>query len=463
MTFTQIEFLVFLVVVVTLTWGLRRFRPRAAKLFLLIASYYFYAYWDYRFCGLLILSTTIDYIAGKQIAASTNRSAARAWLMLSLGCNLGLLAFFKYAALVIESALNLVVGQSPTVLDEGWWQSIVLPVGISFFTFQTLSYTIDVYRGMPPCRSLARFALYVAFFPQLVAGPIVRASEFLPQLAVAPEWSRGRFHGGLGQLIRGAFKKIILADRLAEMSDVIFAGPDLYSGGTLAIGVLAYTAQIYYDFSGYTDMAIGTAKLLGYRFPVNFRHPYVATNIAEFWHRWHITLSRFLRDYLYIPLGGSRGGRWRTRRNLLLTMALGGLWHGAAWTFLAWGVYHGGLLIVHRWWTGVGRLPRPIAGAITLLAVAAGWVLFRAESFADAGTIYARILTGASGIEWFPPLPLLALAMAMIDHVGYRTRLRRWWRMPAGSWVTPVLVTLALWTLVVCPPRDFRPFVYFQF
>ncbi len=329
-------------------------------------------------------------------------------MIVSLTINLGVLAFFKYCNFFIESAASVLesIGLSSSTLP------IILPVGISFYTFQTLSYTIDVYRGkIQPTDRFLDFATYVAFFPQLVAGPIVRARELLPQLSDIPAWSSRRFYGGAQQALRGAVKKVLLADRLGEMVDVVFAGPDLYSGATVWIAVLAYTGQIYFDFSGYTDIAIGAAKMLGYRFPVNFRHPYLATTIADFWRRWHMTLSRWLRDYLYISIGGNRHGNWMTYRNLLITMVLGGLWHGAAWSFVLWGLWHGAALALERFaYRVLGiRLPKFVGWLTTLFVVIAGWVLFRSESVADAGTVFDRMLFLRAGITWYPPLAIAAL------------------------------------------------------
>lgn len=460
MGFTQLEFLVFLVVLLPLVWACRRVTARNGLL--LVASYYFYAYWDIRFCGLLLLSTAVDSLAASRIAASDRAVIRRSWLALSLTVNLGVLGFFKYFNFFIDSLRPILeaAGLRADTLE------IILPVGISFYTFQTLSYTIDVYRGsIRPARRTLDFALYVAFFPQLVAGPIVRARELLPQLGRCPNWSRRRFYGGFQQLLRGAVKKVLLADRLGEVADVVFAGPQWYSGVTVWIGVLAYTGQIYYDFAGYSDMAIGCAKMLGYRFPVNFRHPYLATSPAAFWRRWHMTLSRWLRDYLYISIGGSRVGRRMTYRNLLITMTLGGLWHGAAWTFVLWGVWHGLALAITRAAAAgtTWRPPRPVAWAATLLVVVVGWVGFRSPDLATAGTILWSMATLPGGVHWYPPLGIAALACLVLDHVAWRTRLRRAMRLPWDAWYSPTLTFVILWALLLYAPRGFRPFVYFQF
>ena len=463
MLFTQIEFLVFFVVVMAAAWAARTASLRNS--ILLAASYYFYAYWDYRFCGLLIASTIIDFICAQGMHRSDRQSIRKVYLWISLAFNLGMLGFFKYAGFFVDSAA--------TIFSDLGWDSrslgIVLPVGISFFTFQTLSYTFDVYRRrLTPTSRLLDFALYVAFFPQLVAGPIVRARELLPQLQNTPVFSRRRCYGGFQQFLRGAVKKVLLADRLGEMVDVVFAGPELYSGTTLAIAVLAYAGQIYYDFSGYSDMAIGAAKMLGYRFPRNFWHPYLATSISDFWHRWHMTLSRWLKDYLYISLGGNRLGGFVTYRNLLLTMLLGGLWHGAAWTFVLWGAWHGAALVSERflarhfrWKTNFAS--RFIGWFLTMSVVLIGWVLFRSGDLATAMTIVSRVATLADGIPWYPPLAIGAIAVLVAEHAAWRTRLRLAMRLPANRWYSPIVTTVMLWSLILYAPQGFKPFVYFQF
>lgn len=460
MGFTQLEFVLFLVVVVAASWAAKQRTLRNAML--LAASYYFYAYWDYRFCGLLVLSTVVDFSVARAIATSDSDPVRRRLLMLSLVVNLGVLAFFKYCNFFIDSAAPILqsLGTNVSTLQ------IILPVGISFYTFQTLSYTIDVYRRrLKPTSSFLDFSLYVAFFPQLVAGPIVRARELLPQLASTPRWSNRRFYGGGQQLLRGALKKVLVADRLGEMVDVVFQAPELYSGLTTWIAVIAYAGQIYYDFSGYSDMAIGTAKLLGYRFPVNFRHPYLATSPADFWRRWHMTLSRWLRDYLYIPLGGSRGSEAATYRNLLITMALGGLWHGAAWTFVLWGCWHGMALSVHRWATQAieVRVNQFVGWLCTAGVVLVGWVFFRAQSIADVAEVLSKMFTMAGGIDWFPPLAILAIGCAVAEHLTWRTKFRRAMRLPYDAWYSPIATTAIIWALLLYAPRGFRPFVYFQF
>ena len=460
MLFTQFEFPIFFLCVLIAAWLCRGRQARNAVL--LIASYYFYAYWDYRFCSLLALSTVVDYCLARGMVCCTGKGVRRVLLSVSLVVNLGVLGFFKYFNFFIDSASPALqaIGLSGETLD------IILPVGVSFYTFQTLSYTIDVYRGLlKPINRFLDFALYVAFFPQLVAGPIVRARELLPQLAVVPRFSKRRFYGGAQQMLRGLVKKVLLADRLGEAVDVVFAGPDLYSGVTIWIVVFAYAGQIYYDFSGYSDIAIGAAKMLGYRFPVNFRHPYLSGSMSEFWHRWHMTLSRWLRGYVYIALGGSRVSQWVTCRNLMITMTLGGLWHGAAWTFVLWGIWHGLALAVERAFKhSIGyRLALPVKWLLTMSVILAGWVLFRSDSLGTAMGVLQRMLSFAEGIDWYPPLAIVALICCVIEHIAWCTPLRRAMRLPIGAWYSPILTTVMIWALVLYAPSHFQPFVYFQF
>ncbi|EMI41491.1 MBOAT family O-acyltransferase [Rhodopirellula sp. SWK7] len=494
MNFAQAEFLIFLCVVLVVAWTAGANDRRIRNGFLLAASYYFYAYWDYRFCGLLLISTLVDFFVARRMSSCTSPHRRKGWLIVSLMVNLGMLGFFKYFNFFLDTARPLIEslgGHAGTL-------NVILPVGISFFTFQTLSYTIDVYRGkLRPTSSLLDFALYVAFFPQLVAGPIVRATNLLPQLAEVPEFRRRMMYGGFQQLLRGAVKKILIADRLAETVDVVFAGVELYSSVSVWIAVIAYAGQIYYDFSGYSDMAIGIAKMLGYRFPVNFRHPYLATSMSEFWRRWHITLSTWLRDYLYIPLGGSRGSSFATQRNLMITMTLGGLWHGAAVTYVLWGLWHGAALVIERYRRAASRLPRVIRSRVVrwflvMTVVLMGWVLFRSPDWTTAMQVYQRLWmpwlsvaidgsamdvsamsgaatdgVGALGetarIVWLPPLTLLMIAIMVIEHAVWTTRLRRCMRLPPDAWYSGVATAMMIWSLLLYAPRGFRPFVYFQF
>jgi alginate O-acetyltransferase complex protein AlgI len=468
MLFTQIEFLILFAL--TMAWVLLVRHHGVQKWGLLAVSYYFYGYWDWRFLGLLLFCTAVNYIAASAIVAEAKPGRRKAWLVGAVSISLAVLGFFKYYNFFITSAEALL---APFGVHLGTLR-IILPVGISFFTFQTLSYTIDVYRGrIPATRSFRDLALYIAFFPQLVAGPIVRASEFMPQLETPRILSWRRAYEGFAIAVLGFFKKVFIADRVASFVDGVFAAPDVYDGATLALGVLAYAVQIYCDFSGYSDIAIGVARILGYDFSRNFNMPYVARGIDEFWHRWHISLSTWLRDYLYIPLGGSRRGRVSTYMNLLLTMVLGGLWHGAAWTFVAWGAWHGGALAVQRWFHEGSRSRETTASAwwrgavgwlLTMIVVMVGWVFFRARTFSDAWTMISRIGTLAGGVTWLHPFAVFAVAGLGIHHgLAQWEPLRRTFAPRVDSVWTPALLFSMLWLVVVFYPRGFQPFIYFQF
>ena len=362
--------------------------------------------------------------------------------MLSLALNLGLLGVFKYYGFFVESARGLL--DALGIALHARVPEIVLPVGISFYTFQTLSYTIDVYRRrIEPLHSLPDFALFVSFFPQLVAGPIVRASDFLPQLERRPRWADVAVRRALVLFLVGFVKKACIADGVAPVVDRVFAHPALWTSSAVWTAVLLYAVQIYCDFSGYTDMAIACAELLGFRLEKNFDFPYVARSVTEFWRRWHISLSGWLRDYLYIPLGGNRGGRLATHRNLLLTMLLGGLWHGAAWTFVAWGGLHGVALAAHKeWrrWLGGGsgggprpdlrrrlpELPAPVAAgagwAATFVWVCLAWIFFRAQSFADAAVLVRSFfgVPGAASLRLDPGWLVLVAVVGAAHWLGAR-------------------------------------------
>jgi len=383
--FNSLHFLWFFVLVWGAYWVLRR-RRRVQNGLLLVASYFFYGYWDWRFLSLILLSTVVDYGCGLAMARSPRGAPGRTrWLILSLVVNLGALGFFKYWNFFVESFQDLLAGFGFDT--SAGTLRILLPVGISFYTFQTLSYSIDRWREKaPPERSFIDFAFFVSFFPQLVAGPIVRARDFLPQAGRLRTFRWGDQALGLRLALWGLFKKVVVADNMAPLVDGTFAQEGELGWLTRLLAVYAFTVQIYCDFSGYTDIARGTARMLGFHFPWNFRMPYFASDPSAFWRRWHMSLSSWLRDYLYIALGGNRRGPRRTYVNLMLTMVLGGLWHGAAWNFVLWGFYQGLLLIVHRLWTGGReRLAGSRAGDalrwfVFFQLVCFGWLLFRAES-----------------------------------------------------------------------------------
>lgn len=458
MIFSTVPFLVFLAIVLVVVALARNEMQRRVAIF--IASFVFYGWWDWRFCFFLIIASTIDYRLALEIHGAPTQRNKRRWLMLSLFLNLGILAIFKYAGWLVYN-LNEVAGLTLPV------PNIPLPLGISFFTFQAMSYTIDVYRGsFNPTKHWFDFSFSMSFFPHLISGPIVRASHFMPQLAAEHPLRKDDLLDGFALFSKGFLKKTLIADQLAVCSDTVFANPGFYSSGTVWLGVAAYTAQIYYDFSGYTDMAIGLARMFGFQFPQNFDHPYLSRNITEFWRRWHISLSSWLRDYLYISLGGNRKGQLRTYVNLMLTMLLGGLWHGANWTFVAWGALHGAGLAIHKWmterWPTPGILRRTLGLPITLLFVMVGWVFFRAPTFEVAAVMLQKMMfLDRDGMQWPYVQAILALSAAIGAHVWIARggRLQFNFRVP----VSLALLGFALVVDLLYAPSVHSPFIYFQF
>ena len=377
----------------------------------LISSYIFYGWWDWRFLFLVLFTTSLDYTLGVLIEDTDDAKKKRRLLIISVFANLGFLGFFKYFNFFIDSFASL----AKSVGVEPHWHTlhILLPIGISFYTFQSMSYTIDVYRKeIKPERDFFRFAAFVSLFPQLVAGPIVRARDFLPQFREDKKFSWARFQEGTAQILWGFFKKVAIADSIAPFVDQVFNAPESFGSLHLLIGVVFYSFQIYCDFSGYSNIACGLAHMMGFDFPWNFRTPYFSKNFSEFWTRWHISLSSWLRDYLYIALGGNRGGKWFTYRNLMLTMIIGGLWHGANWAFVFWGFLHGSYLVVQRL-TGpaLGRLentikmPKFMQNGLDILIVyfftCLAWIFFRAGAAPDSFGISWKIIHGIISLEGF--------------------------------------------------------------
>ena len=469
MIFPTIQFAIFFVVVLTASWLLKPY-PRRWKLFMLSASYFFYGSWDWRFLGLLAFTTVVDHSVGGAIHRTEDPKRRRALLILGVVVSLGVVAFFKYYDFFASSLINLL---RPLGIDLPLpILNIILPVGISFFTFQSLSYTIDIYRRKLEPVPLLDFAVFVSFFPHLVAGPIVRGSEFLPQLKEKHDPRRVQGAAAFGLIAAGLFKKVVVANTLAtSIVDPMFASPQNFSGLEVLTGIYAYAVQIFADFSGYTDIAIGLALLLGFRFPQNFDRPYTATSLQDFWRRWHMTLSRFLRDYLYVPLGGNRNGRAATYRNLMLTMVIGGLWHGAAWTFVLWGALHGVGLSIERWWGEMrgdaksdslgGRVARRL---LTFHVVCLGWVLFRSDSVATAGTVLGRLA------DWGPVpsvTPLVVVLIAGSLATQYLPPDRRLKLRVAFSRLRPAAMAAILGGLLLVidalGPEGVAPFIYFQF
>ncbi|MCY3786293.1 MAG: MBOAT family protein [bacterium] len=461
MLFPTFTFALFFMVVLTVGW-LVPGRRAWWKLFMLAAGYFFYGYWDVRFVALIAASTVLNQTAAAWLARLRRPGARRAVVSIAVAANLASLGFFKYAGFFVDSAESALAGLG--LAADLPLLNIILPVGISFFTFQAVSYVVDVYRGDSEPAKPLDFAVYLAFFPQLVAGPIVRAHELIPQFNEPRDLRRTDFTRAFTLIAAGLFKKMVVATYLAEaLVDDVFAFPDRFGPLEVLLGVYGYAVQIYADFSGYTDIAIGLALLLGVRLPDNFDQPYRAASLQEFWRRWHMSLSRWLRDYVYIPLGGNRGSERRRDRNLLVTMLLGGLWHGAAWTFVLWGALHGlGLLAERR----LGRrLPGIVARLVTFHFVCFGWILFRAESLSAAGSVLGRLFSTApasAGLSWVPAA-LIAAALAVHFWPPAASERAVW----AASYL-PVAVTalaFAFWLVVLeqFGPEGVAPFIYFQF
>ncbi len=465
MLFNSYLFVLLFLPIVLCIWWSQRIGVYSRLAFLTVASYVFYGYWDYRFVGLLMFSTVVDYWSGHKIHCSPMRTNRVFWLTVSMVSNLGLLGYFKYAGF-FSSSCNAVLhwmhtGQQIPVPE------ILLPAGISFYTFQTMSYSIDVFRGKAaPAKSLLHFATYVALFPQLIAGPIVRFTDLEDQLRQVPSrliWSQ--FARGILFFVVGMCQKVLLADTIAAsvnplLTDV--SSLDLFAAWFCVVG---YACQLYFDFSGYSNMAVGLGYMLGFVFPQNFDSPYKSTNISDFWRRWHMTLSSFLRDYLFIPLGGSRFGTVCTARNVLIVMMLGGLWHGAGWTFVLWGLVHGLLLAIHavNRHASIVQLPKPLAVIVTFFVVNLAWVLFRSADLNMAVDWYAALFgcNGASrsalevvSINGIATLSCL-LAIVFIAPNVWEFRLRPSIWLSFGSAAALLLCILRF--------SHESPFLYFQF
>ncbi len=459
-------------------WAVPRRFQMARVWVLVVASFHFYAAWSAELAFLVAGTACADYLFGRLTGATRRPGARRLILYASVGMNLGVLCYFKYRAFFLNELFDALRRFG---LDPGYEAinplGVLIPFGISFYTFEAISYAADVYRRtIEPERSLPRFLLFIFFFPHLVAGPIVRAGDFLAQTRRPKPWNWLRAQCGVQLFLIGAFKKVALADRLALFCDPVLRDPDNYTAGAAWFAVLAYTVRIYCDFSGYSDMALGAAHLLGYRLNRNFDLPYLAANVTDFWRRWHVSLSAWLRDYVFIPLGGSRGSRWLTYRNLMVTMVLGGLWHGAAWGYVLWGVAHGLLLVGHKLFVAYCA-PRPRLRAaldsapgtglrilVTFVCVSLCWILFQPD-LSKALAVFGKLfhLRGGAGVAlptrglWYLVLLLFACQ----------------WLVRSGAWAAvyrrlppPVLGTgyaVCLCAALVLAPDGGRAFIYFRF
>lgn len=480
MVFNSITFLVFSVFFFPLYFLTK---GRGRLWLILLASYVFYGWWDWRFLSLIMISTFMDFNFGKLIGATEDQRRRKMYLIFSMIMNLGFLCFFKYFNFFIDSFVSMmhVIGLQPSVSSL----QIILPIGISFYTFQSLSYTIDIYRReIPVEHNMLKFAAFIALFPQLVAGPIVRARDLLPQMNEDKPFSWDNINSGLGRVLWGFFKKVAVADSLAPFVDQIWADPGKFSSSHLTIGVIFYSFQIYCDFSGYSDIAIGLARMMGYRFVENFRTPYFSQSFSEFWTRWHISLSSWLRDYLYIPLGGNRHGKLSTYKNNMLTMLIGGLWHGANLAFVFWGFLHGLYLIVQRITTPVWRrfvklvrMPSVLNSAICMLTVylltVFAWIYFRSgslghHSFSTANQIIKGIVS-FNDFNWdsvFNKYQILKGALLLTILLGVEVTNLRFSLNNIQLYKPALRITMfacLLWLIALFGTFSSNAFIYFQF
>lgn len=477
MLFNSFIFFIFLAVVLPVFYSLKG--KTAKNSFLLVASYFFYGYWDWRFLSLLLISTVADFIIGRKLYATDKQSRRKLLLFASMAINLGILGFFKYFNFFVES-FDLMLNGFGAKLDY-LHLKIILPVGISFYTFQTMSYTIDIYRKkLKPTNNLLDFALFVSFFPQLVAGPIERAANLLPQLSKNYAPKREQIERGIVLIIMGLFKKVMIGDTAGRFVDNIFIAPDAYMSGELLAGLLLFSVQIYADFSGYSSIARGVAKLLGIELMKNFEQPYLATNITEFWRRWHISLSSWLKDYLYISLGGNRKGNRRTYVNLMLTMLLGGLWHGASWNFVIWGGIHGIYLAIHKMilgdrkpqtyykYNGIGSFIGYVLKVILNYAlVTFTWLFFRSSDWDTTKMFFHKMFNWESttySSQFLVITISFMLMMLVFDFFQYRHRKHTFILLIKNQGIRiGILLAMLISTFVFMMQSDPLPFVYFQF
>ncbi len=460
MLFNSLVFPIFLALVLVL-YKLMDRSWKAQNVLLLVASYFFYAWWDWRFLGLILLSTAVDYLCG--LGLSHRRS--KLLVAVSVITNLGILAIFKYHDWFMGELNTLLLSQGIEV--RFMLLQVALPVGLSFYSFQSMAYSIDVYRGkVRATRNPLTFALFVAFFPQLVAGPIERSSRLMPQLDGPRHRTRRQLAQGAHLVLWGYFKKVFVADNLGVIVESVYEYPEGPSGFLVLVAAYAFTWQIYCDFSGYTDIARGVAKWLGIELSINFRLPFFAASPREIWHRWHISLSEWLRDYLYFSLGGNRKGSLRSGANMMITMLLGGLWHGANWTFLFWGAYHGAALAIQRVLPPI-KVPRPLAIVLTFHFTVLGFMIFRAHDLGQVFELLSTLVTDFAPVaaDRYPATQLLILVSIplVMEILQYRkdSDLDLFMRFP--GWVQAVLSVAMLFAVLVLGATYGQEFIYFQF
>lgn len=483
MVFNSLEYFLFLPIVFILYWCFFKRTYKAQNIYILIASYVFYGWWDWRFLSLILLSTIVDYFVGLKIDSNEKRIKRKSWLWVSVLFNVGLLAFFKYYNFFVDSWVDM-ISMAGYSIKSTWTLNIILPVGISFYTFQTMSYSFDIYyKRLRPTRDFLSFAAYVSFFPQLVAGPIERASNLLTQILQKRTFSYAQCSSGLKLILWGLFKKVAIADGVAPIVDDIFANYSSYPSSTLILGVTLFSFQVYGDFSGYSDIAIGTAKLFGIELMSNFKFPNFSRNVAEYWQRWHVSLSTWFRHYVYIPLGGSRVGKLKSVRNIVIIFLVSGFWHGANWTFIFWGAFHA-LAFIPVFLMGRNTIYKNnVVGEnsyfpnlkeigqilLTFGIVTFSRIFFRSESISNAFGFIKRIITDFSFEVYHHPMGyrMIDYYILLILFVLYEYRIRKDERAPfkfKSKFVRFIIYTLIVFLLLLFyDDSTDRSFIYFQF
>ena len=476
MLFNSIEFLLFLPTIFILYWFVFNKNLKYQNTLILVSSYVFYGWWDYRFLSLIFLSTIVDYVIGLSISNQSSKKKQKLLLWGSVLFNLSVLGFFKYYNFFVDSWVELFSSLGYEIKSI-WTLNFILPVGISFYTFQTMSYTIDIYRKkLEPTKDFISFASFVSFFPQLVAGPIERASNLLPQILKKREFQYDQVIQGLKLILWGMFKKVVIADSLAPIVDDIFSNYQDFGGGTLWLGAIYFSFQIYCDFSGYSDIAIGTSKLLGFELMSNFKFPYFSRNIGEFWRRWHISLSTWFRDYLYIPLGGSQEGKWKSIRNIFIIFLVSGFWHGANWSFIFWGLFHSILFLPtfmfnkNRNYTSsiiaantlLPSLKEFINVVTTFLLVTIGWVFFRSESIGDSFSYLTSMISNINIVTHLSPkISFYILVLVLVDWTQRFDERNLFVTFP--KLIFKIFVIICVFLILINFKKESQQFIYFDF